>query len=271
MNLLERTSIKAYYLYCNSVISREKCELPSSLGDRRNIFIYFDYEREFGNPDSQITDSQIIGLLEILNNYNIKSTWFSVGRIFHEYPDSIKEIVRNQHEIASHTYGHISPYSANRRVLKRDFELFYQASHPYAEVRGFHSPNGLWSKSLINYLRKYKYEYDVIGLRKNETADALKLRDKKGDVIIRFRTIGDDWEFFGRKYTESEIYNKLINKLTKIKRTGPAGIGFHPWILYSDPSIMEGFKRFLDTISSDENYNIKPAYSFVRALLGKEG
>ena len=45
-------------------------------------------------------------ILNILENYNIKATFFIVGWIAEKHPELIKEISRRGHEIGCHSYRH---------------------------------------------------------------------------------------------------------------------------------------------------------------------
>jgi polysaccharide deacetylase family protein (PEP-CTERM system associated) len=45
-------------------------------------------------------------ILELLDAQNIKATFFTLGWIAERYPDLIRRIVRDGHELASHGYGH---------------------------------------------------------------------------------------------------------------------------------------------------------------------
>ena len=45
-------------------------------------------------------------LLDILNRYNVKATFFVVGQNVENYPHALSEIVKNGHEIANHTFSH---------------------------------------------------------------------------------------------------------------------------------------------------------------------
>ena len=267
MKISERAYKKVYYQFCKLIISQTPCKLPTEYEHKLNLFIYFDYEREFGGHKTNISDRNIFDLLDELNTYGIKTTWFIVGKIFEKYPDSIKEISRNCHEIASHSFGHKAPFRISGNLLKNDFELFEKSNNSAVKSIGFHSPNGLWSLSLLKNLKRYNYIYDVIGIKTNETTVPLLLHNKKARNIVRLKTLGDDWPLYNRQYTESEVFHLLTGKIEGIKAHYPAGIGFHPWILFSDPEIYNGFRRFIKTISKNSEYNIRTASNFAEVLL----
>ena len=51
-------------------------------------------------------DSMLDHLLITLNTYNIKATFFCLGKIAEEFPAVIKKIASHGHEIGSHSYAH---------------------------------------------------------------------------------------------------------------------------------------------------------------------
>ncbi|GGD88058.1 hypothetical protein GCM10010911_53170 [Paenibacillus nasutitermitis] len=53
-------------------------------------------------PDTSYTPA----ILDILKQYNAKATFFTVGTQIKKYPDMMKRIVKEGHEIGNHTYHH---------------------------------------------------------------------------------------------------------------------------------------------------------------------
>ncbi len=269
MSILKKIYRKLYFRYGNTLLGKTCCPLPSQMDGKKNLFIYFDYEREFGGHDTQITDKDIDLLLRLLDEYQLKTTWFTVGKIFEFYPDSIHAILSHGHEIGSHTYGHIAPFKQPIGAMKEDFESFNEASKNFTEVKGFHSPNGLWSLSMFSQLQKYGYNYDVFrlpaGTNQNPYIAYFSYRRK----ILRLPTLGDDWNLYKKKSNATDVCIYLQNMTAKMKYGNIAGIGFHPWILFSDMQIFEGFKNFLFTLSQNTEFEIKPALDFVRQIVNK--
>jgi peptidoglycan/xylan/chitin deacetylase (PgdA/CDA1 family) len=71
-------------------------------------------------------------LLDMLKQRNIKATFFVVGQCAREYPDIIRRIVAEGHEIGNHTYDHHSLTSMSdtqvRDELRRTDEAVFAAS-----------------------------------------------------------------------------------------------------------------------------------------------
>ena len=52
-------------------------------------------------------EANIDRILSLLDDANVKATFFTLGWIAERYPDMVKHIVANGHELASHGYGHL--------------------------------------------------------------------------------------------------------------------------------------------------------------------
>ena len=258
---------KLYYYYANYALKTEVIVLPDTLKFKKNIFIYFDYEREFGGHETDISDDDIDQLLEILHKYQFKTTWFTVGKIFENYPNSIKAIINHGHEIASHTYAHIPPLKMKKNKAKSDFELFSNCSSKFIQVEGFHSPMGRWSLNTLKHLWKNGYIYDVAGDSKKNSGFPFYILPCKKNKIIRMRTMGDDWPLFVENYTENEVFEYLIQLTNKINNGEISGIGFHPWVLYSNQQIFNGFRGFLEYLNNNKEFQIKTANCFVKDII----
>ncbi|MCD4677609.1 MAG: polysaccharide deacetylase family protein [Desulfobacula sp.] len=243
---------------------RFEINIPNSIKNSKNIFLYFDYEREFSGHDTILSDDDVLFLVGLLDQLNFKSTWFTVGQIFLKYPKTIETIRKSGHEIASHTFCHRPPMHTTTSALKKDFEMV-KINAP-AIIQGFHAPNGRWSYGLLSYLKIYGYCYDVIHERKVKTFIPFYHQSGTGKKIIRLHTIGDDWQLYGKNNNEEEVLKHFIQLFRKTGTGEIAGIGFHPWVLFSDERILKGFKQFLLYLSDKDNVQIHTALRFTQVL-----
>lgn len=82
-------------------------------------------------------------ILDLLDKYNVKATFFVLGWLAERVPDLIKMIEQNGHEIASHGYSHISL----NKLTKEDFELDLKKALQIKEqiiqkgIQGYRSPS----------------------------------------------------------------------------------------------------------------------------------
>ncbi len=65
--------------------------------DKKEVFLTFD-----DGPSSKVTPR----ILEILDDYNIKATFFVIGKNAEQYPELTKRTHDSGHLIANHTYSH---------------------------------------------------------------------------------------------------------------------------------------------------------------------
>ena len=104
-------------------------------------------------------------ILDVLKMNGVKATFFVLGFIAERYPDLIKEIQSNGHEIASHGYGHRRVYTmsphAFREDLRKASDIILRITG--LRVRGFRAPewsirdDSLWA---LNILKEEGFEYD---------------------------------------------------------------------------------------------------------------
>ena len=69
-------------------------------------------------PSSPYTNQ----LLDILDRYQVKATFFAVGRRIEKYPEIVPMIVARGHELANHSYSHTDMMSKPREFLLSEIE-----------------------------------------------------------------------------------------------------------------------------------------------------
>lgn len=266
--MIKKIRQKIYYRFLElislSQINEENDEIKF-----KNCFIYYDYEREFSGHITKISDSNIYDLLMHLDQIKIKTTWFTVGKVVEKYFKTIIRIAEKGHEIGSHTYSHSSPLVMTKDTMKEDFKKFEDLKNEKKlSIEGFHSPNGLWDISMFNFLSSYKYLYDVISLPiKEQNIKPLRFTFFLiPNRIVRLVTLGDDWDLYQANKSRLEVFNYFKNLYLKTKIGDTFGIGFHPWILYSDENILMGYKDFLLYLTEQKNTKIRPAKYYVKKL-----
>lgn len=100
-------------------------------------------------------------LLEMLDEFGIKATFFVPGRTAETYPDAIKEIVERGHEIACHGYeyenfGLLSYEEQEERIAKAVKAIEDACGKKPA---GFRAPMGDLMLEALNLARKYGMKY----------------------------------------------------------------------------------------------------------------
>ena len=61
-------------------------------------------------------------LLDMLDETNIRATFFVVGNVAETYPGLVREVVRRGHEVGSHTYSHELIFRMQPAAFKADME-----------------------------------------------------------------------------------------------------------------------------------------------------
>lgn len=152
----------------------------SRIDDQRNVvFLTFD-----DGPEPGVTEF----VLDCLDKYNMKGTFFCKGENAKKYPELINEIEHRGHLIANHTYSHFNAYSICSNDYLEDVEKADSILHtPY-----FRPPNGcLTLLSYFTLKKKYKIIYwsiesgDWCGKDLNVKFWQNKLQQTRpGDIIL---------------------------------------------------------------------------------------
>lgn len=82
-------------------------------------------------------------VLEMLANHNTKATFFTLGWIAERYPQLVRDIVAQGHELASHGYGHERASDQTEDAFFADVHLakIILEDLSGAEVRGYRAPS----------------------------------------------------------------------------------------------------------------------------------
>ena len=112
----------------------------------KNIYITFD-----DGPHPDITSK----VLDILDQYNAKATFFCVADNVRKYPDTYRQIIDRGHRTGNHSYHHINGWKTGNRTYFKDIE---QASR-LIKSNLFRPPYGKISPRQIVTLKK---QYRII-------------------------------------------------------------------------------------------------------------
>ena len=106
-----------------------------------DIFLTFD-----DGPHPEITP----WVLELLEKYNAKATFFLVGENAAKYPEIVKKIKDAGHHIGNHTYNHLKGWSTSAyKYYKNTLKCEEEFSTPL-----FRPPHGRITRSQHNQLSK---------------------------------------------------------------------------------------------------------------------
>lgn len=109
--------------------------------------------------------------LEILRRENVKATFFVVGEKCEEFPGLVREIAREGHELANHTYSH------------RRFSTL-PPEEVYAEIRGCSRIVGALTGRVMRFMRPPGGDYTVA---------SLEIAERLGMVTALWTHNAGDW------------------------------------------------------------------------------
>ncbi len=101
-------------------------------------------------------------LLDVLEDFDICSTFFISSDVAEKFPETIKEVARSHHEIGCHGYQHQPAVKANPHVQYRTLKEATATIRNYLNTTpvGFRAPFYRVDASTLSALVKLGYEYD---------------------------------------------------------------------------------------------------------------
>ncbi len=125
--------------------------------------------RDPKNAGRQVTVSQgsygpktgIPRILDLLDKYNIKATFFVPGLTAERYPERIRDIHARGHEISHHSYTHRWLDEMDEAEERRELEMGFEALQKVVGVRpkGYRSPAGEITANSLRLWVEYGLEY----------------------------------------------------------------------------------------------------------------
>ncbi|MBS7176367.1 polysaccharide deacetylase family protein [Massiliimalia timonensis] len=99
-------------------------------------------------------------ILDTLDQYNVKATFFLVGDWCEKYPDSVKQIADRGHELGNHSDSHPDMTGLSREQIVKELE---GCSEKIEAVTGekprlFRAPSGAYNNLVIDTARELGYE-----------------------------------------------------------------------------------------------------------------
>ncbi len=99
-------------------------------------------------------------LLEILRAENIKTTFFLTGYWIEKYPEQVKEIAAEGHEIGNHTYSHPHLNSLGEAEIGKEIDRVHEMIKELTQKEPdlFRPPFGEYSNKVIKVLNDKNYK-----------------------------------------------------------------------------------------------------------------
>ncbi len=190
-------------------------------------------------------ERNVYRMLDMLSDHDTKATFFTLGWIAQRYPQLVRDIVQQGHEVASHGYGHERASDQSEEAFFSDIQLAKSILEDLSgtEVKGYRAPSfsigssNLWA---FDCLARAGYRYsssiypiahDHYGMP-DSPRFAYEVRPGLLEVpITTLRAFGRNLPSSGGGYFRLLPYALSRWMLGRVNRNdGQAGIFYcHPW------------------------------------------
>jgi polysaccharide deacetylase family protein (PEP-CTERM system associated) len=185
-------------------------------------------------------------ILSMLDEHETKATFFTLGWIAERYPEIVRSIVRNGHELASHGYGHERATEQTPESFFADINVAKLILEDISgtEVKGYRAPSfsigerNLWAFECLERAG-YRYSSSIYPIRHDHYGmpNAPRHAHAIGRLIeipaTTLRFLNRNWPASGGGYFRLMPYGLshwMIDRINRIDQL-PAVFYFHPWEL----------------------------------------
>lgn len=153
--------------------------MPVSAGDGRAVWLTFD-----DGPVPEVTP----WVLDTLDRYDAKATFFMVGENAARHPDLLESVRRRGHSVGNHTYHHLR----GRGVSTEDYLRDVEAADSVVRSRLFRPPHG-WLGRPARRILSERYQlvmYDVVTrdysnrLSGADVVEVVRRLSRDGSIIV---------------------------------------------------------------------------------------
>lgn len=144
--------------------------------------------------DAAWGDAQTIPILNILDEYDVKTTFFLVGFWVDKYPELVKEIVARGHEIGNHSQSHPHMSQLSEEKIKEELRIMSDKVERLTGVRPtlFRPPYGDYNDKVVLVSRAEGYEVvqwsiDSLDWKNRGVNDIIKqctTKVESGDIVL---------------------------------------------------------------------------------------
>jgi polysaccharide deacetylase family protein (PEP-CTERM system associated) len=188
-------------------------------------------------------------LLQVLDQHEVKATFFTLGWIADRYPQMVRRIVREGHELASHGYGHARVHELDPRAFRDDVKRAKDVLETLSgqAVTGYRAPSfsighsTLWALDILRdtghrYSSSiYPIRHDLYGM-----PDAPRFaHDRDGLLEVpasSVRWLNRNWPASGGGYFRLLPYALSRASVRRIAQHDAQPVVFycHPWEIDPD-------------------------------------
>ncbi len=194
-------------------------------------------------------------ILALLDEHHTKATFFTLGWIAERYPEVVRRIAAEGHELASHGYGHERASEQSEAAFFSDINLAKLILEDLSgvEVKGYRAPSfsigkdNLWAFDCLERAG-YRYSSSIYPIRHDHYGmpEAPRHAHSVGGVLeipaTTLRFMNRNWPASGGGYFRLMPYGLSRWMIERINRTDslPAVFYFHPWEIDVDQPRIPG-------------------------------
>ena len=170
-----------------TAVVAKKRELPIYSVQRDDKVLSISFDASWGADKT-------LSILDILDEHNVKTTFFLVGGWVDKYPDMVKEIAARGHEIGNHSDTHPHMSQLSESDIKDELRIMSDKVEKLTGVRPtlFRPPYGDYNNRVIEVARAEGYEcvqwsIDSLDWKDRGTEDIIKqctYRVDNGDIVL---------------------------------------------------------------------------------------
>jgi len=194
-------------------------------------------------------------VLDLLDRYQTKASFFVVGEVAEQNPDLIRSIFNKGHEIGCHTFSHKLVWNMDESLFREELERFHSVMEKIlgkVKIKGFRAPcfsidnRNRWALRVLSDFG-YKYDASIFPLKINPlygisgaptrpyriSFEDVRKEDPRSPLMefplcplmIGSLKIPISGGFYLRALPRSFLYWGL----RRINRSQPFLVYFHPW------------------------------------------
>lgn len=152
-------------------------------------------------------------ILDILDQFNIKATFFVIGQNIKYYPDVFDRLVKSGHEIGNHTFTHSSLANSTTDIISKEIGLFEKTISEFncPKTSNIRPPGGLYNDHLKKYAEDNNYNIilwsvdtmDWSHKSVDDIVDNILTNTNGGDIILMH-------DYISGKSTTPEALKEVI-------------------------------------------------------------
>lgn len=165
-------------------VSQQKSVAATATPKERTLPIYcvqkekpqiaLTFDAAWGNEDTEV-------ILSILEEYNVKATFFMTGGWVKSYPEDVKKILAAGHDLGNHSENHLNMSGLSDAEKEEELMMVHNRVKQLTdyEMFLFRPPYGDYDEKVVNCAKKcgyYTIQWDV---------DSLDWKDYGTDSIIK--------------------------------------------------------------------------------------